>query len=322
MANPATSPYFGESAGGASVYALLATPLADGLFHRTISESTWITAENVNHLTRHNGFSEGAETLGDAAVSAKLAELGRSAGGDLLATMRELGADEVNDLELQVSLVEDGWVLPGSPAEVFRGGTHNVVPLLAGVNDGEGLMFIQPDETFETVEAQQAAREAEWGELGTDLGNHYLARTSEDIFTTEVDYNSDARFVRGTREILDAMSRTPAATFMYVFTRNLRDPAQRSPHFMEVPYVFQTLPAEAPEVDLGISDLMSDYWVQFAATGNPNREGLPEWPAYDVENRQHQIIGADVEQGREFRREALDTLDRYFRATYERAKAK
>ena len=34
---------FGESAGGASIYALLATPLAKGLFHRAISESTWIT---------------------------------------------------------------------------------------------------------------------------------------------------------------------------------------------------------------------------------------------------------------------------------------
>ena len=33
------------------------------------------------------------------------------------------------------------------------------MPLLAGVNDGEGLMFVRPDNTFETLEAQRAARE-------------------------------------------------------------------------------------------------------------------------------------------------------------------
>ena len=106
---------------------------------------------------------------------------------------------------------------------------------------------------------------------------------------------------------------------MYLFTRNLQDPSERSPHFMEVQYVFQNLPEEAPEVDEAIADLMSDYWVQFSTTGNPNREGLPEWPAYDVENRQHQVIDTEVGQGREFRQQALDALDRYFTATYSSA---
>ena len=43
---------FGESAGGGSIYALLATPAAEGLFHKAISESTWIHPNNVSNLKK------------------------------------------------------------------------------------------------------------------------------------------------------------------------------------------------------------------------------------------------------------------------------
>ena len=311
---------FGESAGGASIYALLATPLANGLFHRAISESTWITGTNVTHLTRHNGFSDSAEARGQQAIADKLTELGRSTDGDLLATMRAMSADDVISMRFGVSLAEDGWVLPKSPEEIFSDGSHNVVPLLAGVNDGEGLFFVRPNRTFSTLEEQKQARLEEWGAHGQGLAAYYLAETTDDIFTTEVDYSTDSLFARPNRQILTAMASTAADSFMYLFTRNLRDPSQRAPHAMELGYVFQTLPDQATEVDRKISDLMSDYWVQFATTGNPNREGLPQWPTYDADTQQHQIIGVDVGQGSSFRRRELDELDRYFNATHDSAR--
>ena len=55
---------FGESAGGGSMYALLATPAAEGLFHKVISESTWINTSNVSNLKTHNGFLQSAEGMG------------------------------------------------------------------------------------------------------------------------------------------------------------------------------------------------------------------------------------------------------------------
>jgi len=311
---------FGESAGGASIYALLATPLAEGLFQRAISESTWITPTNVTHLKNSVGFVDGAEEQGLRAIAAKFSELGTTVSGDAADEMRALSAADVMSLRFSVSLAEDGYVIPESPGEIFSGGSQNIVPLLAGVNDGEGLFFVRPNSTFSTVAEQRATRLEEWGTQGSGLAEHYLADSDEDVFTSEVDYNTDLWFARPNREILDAMANTSANSFMYVFTRNIRDPNERAPHAMELRYVFNTLPESASQVDKDVADLISDYWVQFATTGNPNREGLPYWPAYTSETRQHQIIGAEVGQGSNFRQQELDELDRYFEATYQQAR--
>jgi len=318
--DPENVTIFGESAGGASIYALLATPLAEGLFHRAISESTWITPTNVTHLKRSNGFTDGAEEQGRRVIAAKLSELGESVDGDIVDEMRALSAADVISMRFRVSLVEDGYVIPKSPGEIFAEGSHNVVPLLAGVNDGEGLFFVRPNNTFATIAEQREARLEQWGNLGSGLADYYLANSDGDIYGTEVDYNTDSWFARPNREILNAMAKTPAASFMYLFTRNLRDSSQRAPHAMELRYVFNTLPEQASAVDTDIADLISDYWVQFATTGNPNREGLPPWPTYGAETQQYQILGVDVGQGSGFRRQELDEMDRYFKATYDQAR--
>ena len=57
------------------MYALLATPAAEGLFHKAISESTWINTSNVSNLKTHNGFMQSAEGMGASAISSMLEEL-------------------------------------------------------------------------------------------------------------------------------------------------------------------------------------------------------------------------------------------------------
>ena len=55
---------------------------------------------------------------------------------------------------------------------------------------------------------------------------------------------------------------------------------------------------------------MQAYWVQFATTGDPNVEGLPEWPAFEPESDQYLKLGEEVVVGGGLNKDACDMLDR------------
>ncbi len=38
--------------------------------------------------------------------------------------------------------------------------------------------------------------------------------------------------------------------------------------------------------DKEVAIMMNTYWANFAKTGNPNGEGLPEWPVYNTQNEE------------------------------------
>ena len=69
-------------------------------------------------------------------------------------------------------------------------------------------------------------------------------------------------------------------------------------HSLEIPFVFGTLEeADMPEgaIDFNaetkaLAKNMMDTWVTFARTGNPNHEGLPEWPPYNKNRRATMIL--------------------------------
>ena len=78
---------------------------------------------------------------------------------------------------------------------------------------------------------------------------------------------SDSVFIRASRELALAGLEGQPDSYLYVFERNPNDPSNRASHIMEVPYVFNNLPAQASREDKELAKLINDYWVQFAKTG-------------------------------------------------------
>ncbi|HMH34793.1 MAG TPA: carboxylesterase family protein, partial [Puia sp.] len=65
-------------------------------------------------------------------------------------------------------------------------------------------------------------------------------------------------------------------------------------HTGEVPYAYDNLKfVNRPwqPVDHALAHTMSWYWANFAATGNPNGNGLPEWSAYDTRDKKIMVLG-------------------------------
>jgi para-nitrobenzyl esterase len=124
-------------------------------------------------------------------------------------------------------------------------------------------------------------------------------------------YVTDSWFVQPARQLLNGMTQLSSTVFQYQFSRGYaNNPGLGAPHAVELRYVFNTLknPEERPG-EKKLSDTVTDYWVQFASSGNPNKKGLPDWPRYTKKNRAYLDLNDEITTGLDLKKEACDVLD-------------
>ncbi len=308
---------FGESAGATSIYLLLTSPLAEGLFHKAIVESAWLSPGNITYLQQPTGFSASAEDIGIEAVDKYFEESGygskassRISESELLSRLRDLPAEEALKISVSTKAVVDGWMLNELPSHVFRNGRVHSVPLIVGINNGEGSFFTR---NIPATALQQRREKASlFGKHADELLQFYGALDDSDIRRAETDFITDTWFSRPAREMARSITSAGNATYFYQFTRNRFSPAAPAPHVAEVPYVFNNLnPSSSKTEDLELADLISSYWVEFAKKGNPNNSNLPAWQAFNPDSETYQILDIEISSGESLHKDRLDALEKY-----------
>jgi para-nitrobenzyl esterase len=126
---------------------------------------------------------------------------------------------------------------------------------------------------------------------------------------------TDAVFLGPARHLAATMDKVKQPAYLYFFSytmERIRAQTPNTPHGGEIPFVFDHFPALlnnlATAEDRKMAATVSAAWVQFAKTGNPNRSGLPQWPAYTSASDHLLEWGPTISDRQHFRAEQLDLL--------------
>ena len=269
--NPDNVTVFGESAGGASIGYLLSMPAASGLFRRAIIQSAGYHLRYDDRRADYAANWEQHDWPGRGERST--AELQAIDADTWLAAADSVYPDYRPDATI------DGISLPESPASALAGNRFAAVDLMIGSNADEWRMYLDPDSDTAAVDEwldrnAPEQRAAVYEMLGEDP-----VRNLDRLITAWT-------FVCPSLELADAMHRRGANAYVYYFSR-VRDSAFARElgayHGAEIPYVFDKhddwLPTDS--IDRELTDTIMSYWVEFARTGDPNVDGLPDWPPWD-----------------------------------------
>ena len=302
----------GQSAGAISVYLLTASPLAEGLFHRAIVQSgpgglASFGLTSTRSLARPLSEAEAAGT-----------EFAEALGGYSIQALRAMSAEDLTATgspPMRFGPVIDGYFLPDDVSTIYAGGVQHDVPMLTGFNADEASAF--PGYGKTTAEAFRKTARARYGTSAEAFLALYGASTDEEAGRAQKASQRDLAAV-ALRRIARERARTAKTdAYLYYFARGIPWPERPefgAFHTAEVPYFFNNLkhlsrPWEA--LDRQLADVMSSYWANFAATGNPNGEGLPTWPAYDEQKVRFMNLGDPVEPRVLTDRARLDFFEAY-----------
>jgi len=282
---------FGQSAGGTDAGYAMASPLAKGLFRRAIIESGWMFGTTGPPRTLASAEEGGKKLVTELGVPSIAALRDMPAARITAHVGRKSGAYVLRP-------VIDGWILPRNTPDAIAAGQQNGTELLLGSVANEGTQLFPPT----TPEALQAMIKQWFGTQADPIVALYTG-TDPDTATVAQDQLMSDYVGAMDRVAAGLFARQGHPAWVYSFNRAApgSDPVKVGAfHCGELAYVFGTQntidrPWEA--IDRQLADLMSSYWVRFAATGNPNGPDLPEWAAYDEQSRHVKEFGSRVSVG-------------------------
>ena len=292
---------FGESAGGASVCALLSTPKAKGLFHKAISQSgsahIAVSQENANHFAeRFLKLLEVRNDDIDALQNLTVPQILET----YVKALTEMGGD-IGPTEPVI----DGKVFPKLPIRAIAEGSADGIPLLAGTLSDEWRLWLAFDPALKDLtEAHMINRfkkrlrsldpQATVDAYRRILAERGAPTTPTDIYLAVM---SDRMFRVPTIKLLETHESrgNPAFGYLLTWKSPFKDGIFGACHAMDLGFLWGAYQSEffGPEPAADTLSLnMQDAWMAFARSGEPACEGLGKWPTYGKQ-RKTMLLGKE-----------------------------
>jgi para-nitrobenzyl esterase len=290
---------FGQSGGGAKVSTLLAMPGAKGLFHRAAIESGAAlrvgTRENANEFTQRVltklGLSPAqARDLQQVPLEKLIAA------GDASAVRAEPGSGRPG---LGTRPVVDGKALPTQPFEPTAPTISEDIPVIVGYTRTERTVYDIDLPTFGKLDDAGLLKNAKrgLGDAAPDVIASYRKKYPKaSLYDLSTFIGTDVQAMSSIRlaERRAALGKGP--TYLYVFAWETPIMNLRSPHTMEIPFVFdhidlcETMVGPVSPAMRELEAASAGAWAGLARSGNPNHAALPNWPAYTADKRSTMVF--------------------------------
>ena len=295
--DPENVTIFGQSGGGMKVTSLLQTPCADGLFHRAIVMSGVAS-----------GFAFGKQRQDKAIAEAVMAQLGT----DDVHTLETISVAKLFEayhavekkLRKQGIMASwgpkaNGWYV-GDPLDVGFTAHAKTVPTMVGTVLGEFAFGPGTPHKDELSPAERRALVAE--KFGEDHADELISLFAQAYpGKNAVDVRSvDTIFRPSSLEYLDLRCQaTESPVYSYMFSLNFTyDDGKPAWHCSDIPFAFHNTEIVPVANIEGVSDrLEAEYagaYVAFARTGNPNHEGMAQWPAYTADTQTTMVFDRET----------------------------
>lgn len=298
---------FGESGGGRKVAMLMAMPLAAGLFHKAIIQS----GSGLDAPSKIDAVALGRELLKNLGIAEGDVETLMSADARKIFDAQPPMSRSAVSPPGQLTVPSRGFVpcvdgvalqrkpfIPDAPAISAH------IPLLIGSNKDEMSIFRSNDPKFGTYTEEdfvKYVREVLPGkaeEMIPALRSAFLDYSPTDLIVVTESLKGYWIATVFQAERKAAQGAAPIYTYLLAWETKADNGRLRAHHALDVPLVFNNIENMRSMVGPGpepqkIADLMSSSWIAFARTGNPNREGLPTWPEYDLENRSTMVFDTE-----------------------------
>src|SRR5437588_8969205 len=272
---------FGQSGGGAKVSTLLGMPGAKGLFQRAAIES----GASLRGATRESANKQ-TETL--------LKALGLSAGQG-----RELQRVPLDKLMaagnvLRFGPVVDGKTLPANPFDPVATPLSADVPVIVGYTRTERTVYDIDDPSYGKLDDAgllDRTKKVVGDEAQSIIDLYRKKYPKATPYELATDIATDASSINSIRLAERRAALGKAPTYLYVFAWETPVMDLRSPHTVEIPFVFNHIDVSESMVGPVTPEMRkleaasAGAWAAVAGTGNPNHKGLPNWPAYTPEKR-------------------------------------
>ncbi|KAM9269052.1 uncharacterized protein FYN16_005515 [Cariama cristata] len=323
--DPGSVTLFGVSAGSCSVFAHVLSPLSKGLFHKAISESGILIPSDKDLL-----FSTDLKKI------ASTFKCETSSSLSLINCLRNQEAKDIvfNSTEIPfLPLVLDGVFLHKSPEEILAGKEFNAVPFVIGVTNNEfgwnirstskipGLKEIGDKKSITSTLELLLPMLYVPSEFLPVIVDEYLGNTDDpaELRDRFLDLLGDVGIVMPSITALNYHRESGAPAYFFEYQHrptsywNSKPEYVKADHGDEVGFVFGgpylagdiQLRSEVTEEEKNLSRTLMKYWANFARNGNPNGEGLVEWPSYNLDEEYLQI-NLKQKKARKLKEEKVD----------------